>query len=289
MAANPEQLAAEGLVDYLRLHLPAAVASVNAARAAVLKTPGAGPWTVAVGLKLWLSAVSTADTGFEVAMPSGAGVTASAIADAINLVAPSPSLTASADDDGRLVLTSDTPPAAPSTVSFVGALQNADASRDANVTLGWDIGGESVTRFPVLPPTYRGIHDRYPVTMPDGGIGLWVVLADRDTRPWPDGGEGMRRGESEVTFNVEVLQPEMTLTPSRSAERIGAAVRAVRETLLTVRGRQLGNEGTIIRLDILDSSILARSIVFNDSQAAFQGGFDLAALTVAVRVFQTPT
>lgn len=288
MAANPEQLAAEGLVDYLRLHLPAKVAAVNATRAAVLKTPGAGPWSISGG-RLILSAVSPSDTGVIVQLPTGGAVTAAAIAAAINTADVGNTMTASADADGRLVVTSDTAPAAPGTSSFIGSLQHPNPALDGNVVLGWDIGGESVTRFPVLPPTYRGIHDRYPVLMPDGGIGLWVVLADRKTRPWPDGGEGMRRGESEVTFNIEVLQPEMTLTPSRSAERISAAVRAVRETLLTVRGRQLGNEGTIIRLDILDSSILARSIVFNDSQAAFQGGFDLAALTVAVRVFQTPT
>ena len=244
MSNRPEVIAGSALMAYLRLALPAKVAAVNALRAATLQTPVAGTWHVTTGMQLKLSATSRAATPTTVTLPTGAAVTVAQLVTAINTAAV-PGMTASADGDGRLVLTATT---APTSTASVVAL-HADTT-GANALLGWDAGGETVITSPLRAPTHRGIRDGYPTTAPDMGQGFWVILGDRDARPWPSAGADIRRGECDVHFVVEVFKPEANLNAGSNREGITACVWAIRETLQTDVGRYLGHAPDVIRCDI---------------------------------------
>ncbi len=283
---QPEVIAARALIDYLRLYLPPKVAEINALRAASLTTPGVGTglnygWALTSGMQIKLSAISRDDVGTAVTLPTGAIVSPTTIAAAVNST-PVPGVLASTDPDGRLRLTSTTAPTdGPSIVCVL-----ADAT-GGNAALGWDAGGEHVMTSPIKPPTYRGIRDGYPTTAPDMGSGFWVILGDRDARPWPSAGEDIRRGECDVHFVVELFKPEANLNAGASREGISACLWAVREVMQTNVGRQLnrGGQGDIIRADIGVTRIAGRPFSFSNTNSP-NVICDVAALEITVRTFQ---
>lgn len=281
---SPELVAVDALMAYLRLYLPPKVAEINALRAAVLQTPGVGTgtqvgWTISSGMTLRLTSVSREDAGILVTLPTGAAVTASEIATAINAV-PVTGILASADETGRLVLTSTTAPT--SGHSFVGV--KAD-STGGNAALGFDPGGEHVMTSPIVAPTHRGVRDGYPTTAPDLGQGFWVVIGDRDARPYPSPGQDIRRGTCAVHFVVELFKPEANLNAGKSREAITSCLRAVREVLQTDEGRYLGHASTVTRVDIGVTRISGRSFSFSNDKSP-NVICDVAALEVTVHVFQ---
>lgn len=281
---SPELVAIAALMAYLRLYLPPKVAEINALRAAVLQTPGVGTgnnvgWLISSGMTLLLTSVSRDDAGTLVTLPTGAAVTALEIATAINAV-PVTGILASADETGRLVLTSTTAPT--SGASFVGV--KAD-STGGNAALGFDPGGEHVMTSPIRAPTHRGVRDGYPTTAPDLGQGFWVVIGDRDARPYPSPGQDIRRGTCAVHFVVELFKPEANLNAGKSREAITSCLRAVREVLQTDEGRYLGHASTVTRVDIGVTRISGRSFSFTNDKSP-NVICDVAALEVTVHVFQ---
>ncbi len=283
---NPEGLATRHLLDYLRLYLPRKMVELNSLRAAVMMTPGIGTgtqigWTITTGMKLAI-ATSRSGSGTLVTLPVGAAVTASTIATAIN-AAPVAGITASADDDGRLVLTSTTAPSA----SGDSVVVVAKDTTGGNAALGFDPGGEHVSTSYISPPTWRSVMDGYPVAAPDAKAGMWVIIGDRDSKPWPGPGPDIRRNETDVAFVLEIFRPEANKAPHRSRDAIQTCVRAVREVLQSVDGRQLGRGQVrdIIRVDVLGVRVGGRPFSFSNRESP-NVLCDVAAITINVRVFQ---
>ena len=276
-----EQLVPRAARDYLLAMLPAKVAQLNGLRVAKLQAAYAGPYVVPGGATLRVSAVSREDTGTLVTLPTGASVTAAAIATAINTAAPT-NLVASADALGRLVLTSTVAPAqnAPSVV-----VVRAD-STNANVVFGWEAGGEHVLSQALVAPGWRGVTDGWPTSVPDMGRSFWVILGDRSSVPLrPEA----RRDEVDVALDVTVMLPTANMAPNRNREDIAACVRACRELLTTTEGRYLGRigAGDVQWLSLSKVAIPGKPFAIA-AQGIAPALFDAASFTLTVRVFQRP-
>lgn len=280
---GPEQRVVEALTEYWRRYLPAKVAQLNALRQSVLKSALAGPFTIAPGAVLKLSAASQEATPVSVTLPSGS-VTAAAIATAINAT-PVPNITASADTAGRLVLTGPAPAAGAPSIVIVARNSTGSVSSGVNEIFGWSEGGEHVQTAALVSPNWRGIVDGRAMTAPDMGQGFWVLLGARTTRPTH---EGVRRNTFKVTIAVEVWRPfSAHQPPHRSREGITACVRACRELVLTEDGRYLGRQGggDIQLADVSEGVISGDPISLQETPGVL---FDWAKFTFTCRVFQRP-
>ena len=277
----PESLAIQALREYLLQYLPARVAQLNGLRSAVLKTPGIGPVTIPASASLKLSTVSRKDA--PVTVPLTPGVRTMAQISAEIVAAAVPGLFPSVDGAGHLTLSS----ASPLTDHVVLSLQTDTTG--ANAALGWDAGGEHVVVGQIVAPSFRGVSDGHPVTAPDMGKGMYVILGDRATTLWPDPAGALRRDEAETTVMVEVYRPEMAVSPHRSREAISSCVRAIREVLSTNTGKQLGraSAGDVVFCRITNAKIASRPFSFRDSKT-INTLFDVAHLTITVRTFQRP-
>lgn len=278
---GPEALVVEALMAYLRRYLPSKCAALNILRPAILKSALSGPFTVAAGMKLRLSATSQETSPTEVTLPTGSA-TATEIAAAINAV-PVVGLTASADEVGRLILTSTATPI-PGAPSVVVVAKDA-GNTGGNALFGWAIGGEHFESAALVAPSWRGVVDGRPITAPDMGQGFWVMLGNRTCKPTHP---GMRRDTFLVSIATEVWRPfGANAAPHRSREAISSCVRAVRELLLTVDGRYLGRQGAgdVQLADVTEASINGEPIRLSETPGIL---FDIARLTLTVRVFQRP-
>lgn len=286
MSVNPEALAVTAVREYLLQTLPAKVATLNAARKASIKSALAGPYLVPQGAKLRLSSQSQDATPIEITLTSGAiARTAAEVAQDINGPFPvggGPVL-ASADASGRLVLESYTAPAegAPSVVVVARDI----GPTGANAMLGWAEGGEHVERAALVAPSWRGVVDGRPLAAPDMGQGFWVMLGNRTARPTHP---GIRRDTYLVTIATEVWRPfSANGGPHRNREAVSACVQAVREVLFTTTGRYLGRQayGDVQLADVPDATIAGDPLSLQESPGIL---FDVATLTLTVRVFQRP-
>ena len=285
MSVELESLAVRAAREYLLAYLPAKVSALNALRVATLKAAYAGPYVVPMGATLRVTAVSRVAATTLVTLTSGAAVTATTLAADVNAAAPA-GLVASADALGRLVLTSSTVPVdgTPSVV-VVGP----DAT-GANALFGWEAGGEHVGVSALIAPSWRGVTDGWPVTVPDMGRSFWVLFGDRSTRPLPN---EHRRDEHEVSIETVVMLPVANASPHRSREAVSSCLRAVRELLLTTNGRYLGRagEGDVVFSTMSKATIPGKPFAFVDSggKSVLPGVlFDFAQFTLTVRVFQRP-
>jgi hypothetical protein len=132
-------------------------------------------------------------------------------------------------------------------------------------------------------PNWRGVTDGWPRTVPDMGQGFWVILGERTVAPTHP---GPRRDTFNVTVQAEVWRPiSANATPSRSSEALSSAVRAVRELLLSTTGRYLGREGAndVQLADVSRAVLTGVPRTFADQPNV---SFDIARLTITVRVFQ---
>lgn len=276
MSVQPEAIAIQALREYLLRTLPAKVASINATRAAVLKSALVGPFEVPEGATLTLAlTLANADTGTGTLLTSGSR-TAAQIAAELSVSG----ITASADTDGRLVLTR--------TVAPVEGTPSALVAKAADFLgiFGWDVGGERTSTEALTAPTRKGICDGWPVTAPDMGRSFWLIIGDREGTPIaPDN----RRDETLVVADLTVWVPDRTGTGHRNRERVSAAVRCLRELLLTSEGRQLGRGavGDVVFAAIRTVRIPAKPFSLDDARAPHTL-FDAAILTLAIKVFEAP-
>lgn len=235
-AVYPELIATQAIKQWLLLNLKAKVDEVNLQRAAVLTAAYAGPYTIAAGKQLGLN-VDAADGYTTTELTEGSRTAAQLAAD-IN--AGLDVAIASADDEGRLVITSPTPPIAssPDAPSVVKLRGNFGA--DCNAVFGWDPGGMDVINTALIAPGVRDISDGMPTLgdLCERGPGtICVVLGDKKTRPVS---ANSHVEEYFVVFDLTVLRVEPLGNNYRNAEPIYSALRCVREVLLTDDGKQLG-------------------------------------------------
>ncbi len=281
---QPDALAIEAFREYLLRHLPAKVAQLNALRPAVLKSALAEPFTIPVGAVLRLSASSQEAVPTSAPLTAGS-VTAAQLAADITAAAV-PGLTASSSD-GRVVLTSDTAPAAgvPSVVVVARDGATSAATTGANLALGWSEGGEHVELRALVAPSWRGVVDGRPLTAPDMGQGFWVMLGNRTTRATHP---GIRRDTYQVTIQTEIWRPFSAHgAPHRSREAISSCVRAVRELINSADGRYLGRQGAndVQLADASEANVSGDPLSLSDVPGVM---FDVARLTLTCRVFQRP-
>jgi hypothetical protein len=274
-----EAVVIRALREYLLAYLPGKVAQLNGLRAAALKSATLESFTVPASSSLVLAA-DRSSAGTTVALTSGVRTAAQVAAD-VNAAAV-PGVTATTDG-GRLVLIATATPAqdAPSVVAVKAST--------VNPVFGWDLGGEHVITSGLAAPSWRGVVDGWPVTVPDMGRSFWVILGDRNSVPIsPD----VRRDEVLVTLDVTVIKPEANMSPHRSREAISSCVRALRELLTTTDGRYLGRAGAgdVLFTSMSKVNIPGKPFVFSPAQnSAFSGVlFDVASFVLTVKVFQRP-
>lgn len=277
----PDALAVQALREYLLRYLPAKVAQLNTLRAATLKSALVEPFTIPSGAVLRLSATSQEVAPTDVALTAGVRTSAQVAADVT--AAAVPGLTASSDEAGRLVLTADAAPAsgAPSVVVVA-----RDSGRTgSNEAFGWADGGEHSEVPALVAPSWRGVCDGQPLTAPDMGQGFWVLLGNRTAKPTHP---GIRRDTYTVTITTEVWRPfSANAPPHRTREAISSCVRAVRELVESGDGRYLGRQGAgdVQLVTVADVTIADRPRAFTEVPGVL---FDVARLTLNVRVFQRP-
>lgn len=273
----PDALVVQALREYLLRYLPAKVAQLNALRPAVLKAALAEPYTVPSGAVLQLSAAGHEAAPTAVPLTAGVRTSAQLVAD-VAAVAP-PGLVASTDEAGRFVLTATAAP----TSSSPSLIRAAADTTGANLALGWADGGEHVEMASLQAPSWRGIVDGRPLAVPDMGQGFWLMLGNRTVRPTHP---GIRRDTHNVIFAVEVWRP-FSSDVHRSREAISSCVRAVRELLEAGDGRYLGRQGAgdVQLVTVGDVTINGDPLAFQEVPGVL---FDLARLTLNVRVFQRP-
>ena len=277
MSEGVAQLSVRALREYLLATLPAKVATINGERAAVVRSALAGPFTLPSGAALFLG---TSRDGAPTRVDLTAGSrTAAQVAAEIEAEGVA-GITASADTDGRLVLTGAAPVAG--TPSCVAVLPDSDTA--TNAVFGWAVGGEHVVRAAIEAPTWRGVVDGDWTLAKDlDGGGFWVGIGNRDVRPYPSP-TNVRRDEYAVSLTLDIIRRfGANQTTHRDREAIGACVRAVDEALRTTAGRQLGRaaSGDIMLVDVVNTRIASSSF---DTRQGFL--FDVAQVTLNVRVFQ---
>jgi hypothetical protein len=273
MGVKAEQIACQALREWLLLKLPAKVTSVNTDRAAVLKAPRAGPYTIPASASLKLGTVIGSEAAD--AITAGTRSTAQVVADLSTA-----GITATADTDDRLVLTSTTAPTSgvPSTVAL-----GADTT-GANAAFGWDPGGERVVRSALVAPTSKGVADGWPIT-PDLGPGFWIILGDRSSQEL-----GVHRDEYLVAVDLAILRADPNTSQHRSREHIHACVRCVREVLLSDAGRTLGRAsfGDIMFVRESGCRIAGKPFAFQ-SDKGVSPLMDVATLDLEIRVYERPS
>lgn len=284
MSVNPDGIAVDALVTYLRQKLPAKVTALNELRAAALTSALAGPFTVPAGAVLRLTA-DAGTTPTDVTLTDGTR-TAAQVADDINNAVPSVSgIIASADTFGRLVLTTGVPfGSSVSSVILAEDVQNGVAT-GSNEAFGWAQGGEHVETAALTAPSWRGVVDGRPLTAPDMGQGFWVMVGNRTVKPTHP---GIRRDTYLVTLTVDIWRPwSAAAPPHRTREAISSCVRAVRELVEADDGRYLGRQGFgDVQLATVEAvTINGEPLNLTDVPGVL---FDTATLTINVRVFQRP-
>lgn len=301
MSVYAEQLAASALRDWLLAQLPAKVTAVNLQRAASLRAPFPGPYTLAAGATLGVAFTDT-DTFTSATLSVGGGsLTAAQVATAINAAAAPSSPASTVDLNGlsHLVLTSPTPPVI-GTNSYLKVRGGVNGT-DANAVFGWDTGGEKTETTALIAPNGKGVVDGLPL-VPDFGISAYaggspIVIIIGDRNSVPVGPSPTRRDEYLVTLAVDVLRIEPQQQVHRNREHIHAAVRCVRECLLTDMGRRLGapttdggTQSPIVYVGERATKVAAMPFRFNapKDQAWVSPLFDGAAMLIEVRVFERP-
>lgn len=225
--------------EYLLAKLPAQVTTRNAARAAVLTSATAGPFTIPAAASL---AISLDGTNFTAAALTSGSRTAAQVAADVNAAVPG---IASALTDGRLKLLSTSTPSAPTTAS---ALHLAADATGANEALGFDPGGEACVRAPLIAPTSKGVCDGLPLLMEPYATGrMVVVLGDRGDVEIDN---GTRRNERFATLAMRVYVPMLMQGYHQSREEIQAACECIVDALSTTEGQYLGRsaDGDVLKV-----------------------------------------
>lgn len=285
---EPEALACRALRDWLLWKLPASCVTINNARAAFLRAPGPGPYTIPASADLSISLDGTTYT--DVALTSGSRTTTQLVTE-IN--AAMGATVASADSDDKLLLTSTTSPGyVASTLAVTeSCIFVEDDSTGANLAIGFEVGGEKCIRAPVLPPGPDGVCDGFPVGgwFNPSALGkgrVLVTLGQRSSQPTQD---NPRRFEWDVLVDCAIFR-DTDVQPHQSRDGIQAALAAVRNTFLTDDGMRLGRAANGDVMYARAGEVLVSPVPFAQTGADGQriGGtfFDSANLKLRMRVFQ---
>lgn len=290
MSVNPAALAASALRDWLLWQLPAACVSVNATRAALLRAPVPGPYTIPASAELGISLTGRGDVPATVPLTAGTRTAAQVAAD-IELVLPG---VATADDDGRLLLTSTTAPSYTSSLVATDSCVSVEPDdTGANEALGWGAEGEWCVRTPLTPPGLKGVCDGLPLAnfFDPSQLGKGRVLVTIGERS--SAARARRSFEHDVTLDVAIFRSEPQQVVHQSREHIQAAVRVVQEALLTDAGVQLGRArvGDVQHAWLSSVRIAQGQFGATDAQGQPVPGldFDAASCTVSVLVYQPHT
>lgn len=270
MAIEAEGIAARALREYLLRVLPARVTTINALRAATLRAPRAGPYTIPALGKLRLG---QAPGGTLVALTAGVRTTTQVAAE-ISAAAIA-GVTASADSLDRLLITNGSAPTAgsPSAI-FLDADETVTA--DCHTAFGFDPGGDRVVRNALVAPSSKGIADGWPL-YPDLGPGFWVILEDRVTEPRGNVHDNMHK----VTVDLAIMRAEPTLAVHRSREHIQACVRAVREAIISDRSLDQAVHSTFE----LSCRVAGKPFSFEDAGPGTPL-MDIAVLSLLILVYE---
>ena len=286
--AEPEAIAARALRDWLLWKLPASCVTVNAARAATLRAPQPGPYTIPVSAVLKLSLTGTATN---ISLTSGSRTTAQVVTEINTAMGAT---IASADSDDRLLLTSTTAPSYnTSTLAHTdsGVFIDADAT-GANTAFGFEEGGQKFTTSPMVPPAPDGVADGFPVggMFNPSALGkgrVLVTIGHRSSQPTRD---NPRCFEWDVVLDCVIFR-DVDHQAHQSREAIQAALAAVRNVFLTDAGMQLGRarNGDIMYARVREAAV--SPVPFPQTSPEGQripGGamFDAATFKFVCRVFQ---
>lgn len=287
----PEDVAATALRNWLLWKLPAACVLVNAARAASLRAPQPGPYTISANAVLNLSITDKAGTTFAVTLTSGSRTAAQLVSEINTAVG---STVASADADDHLLLTGT----APSFSASGGDLTLTDSlvaigpdTTGANAALGFETSGQHSLRTAVTPPGPDGVLDGYPVGdifMPSAS-GKGRVLVTIGLRRSQPKDRNPRTGEWNAELTVEIFRCEPKQAVHQTRDGIQAAVHAVRTCLNTDAGKQLGRarNGDIVLALEQSVDIAPFSFQRKDTSGQKVGPlFDAATMKLGLRVFQ---
>lgn len=283
-AVNPEALAVRLFGEYMLANLPARVTAINAARAVTLKSAYMGPFTIPVGGVINIG-ITRDDTAIGVGLTNGSR-TAAQIATEVNnalILGGNTTVVASADSDGRLVLTGAAPTS--SVVSGV-SVRPAGLDVDTNEVFGWSLGGEYAVAAAIVTPSLRHFRDGWGERMPDGDGGRFYLIV-RDEKTTLIQANKHARNEYEVQFPVMILCPEPTGAEVRNRDRIRACVQAVREVLSPAVGRMLGRgaNGDVMICQLIQSGIAESPFRFTGSDKRALGPlFDAAEIVIGLRV-----
>jgi len=274
-------LAAGALRDWLLLKMPAKVATVNATRAAVLRAPWAGPYTVpSGGATFRIRRTADTSTLVTVTVPDATPITATALAALFNAAVGV--TVATVDSAERLVLTSPTAPAAD--VPSVLVLEEASG----NTMLGFSRGGARAQVSALIAPGFNDVMDGLPTGfdfVSRGAGTVVVIIGDRRFRPIDS---NPRRNEVAVSLDVSVFRVEPISNVHRNREAIQAALACVHELVSTTDGRQLGRVGEVIHCVANAGAVSGKPFSFGkkDSPGPL---FDAAAFVLDVKVFERPS
>lgn len=282
MSVQAPALAASALRDWLLLKLPAKVAEVNAARAAVLRSPWAGPYTIPEAGSL-LSIRRTYDSSafVPVSLTGGASpIETSALVTEINTALGA--TVAFADTEDRLCFTSLLAPTAavPSVLELKGAV--------GNTIFGFSASGAKAMTTALVAPGYNDVLDGIPQAtdfVSKGPGTIVVIIGDRKFNPL----ENHRRNEQLVQLDVAVFRAEPQMQVHRNREHIQAAAQCVFEVLLTDEGKQMGRAsvGDVVMARQKGGSISGKPFSFGTKNSPGPL-FDAAAFSLEVRVFERP-
>lgn len=279
MSVTPESVAASALRDWLLLKLPAKTLALNNARNASITMPFAGPYEFVGGVLERVKFYDgLGDPGTDVIF--GLGVqTATATAGDINTVYPG---MASVDAADRLVITAADFPIE-GTMSYVA--MGPGSVNSALSVFGLDDLVASNTRAFITAPGPKNILDGWPV-VPDFTRGMTVIIGDRLSEP---AAQGNRLDINNVTLDLAIMGAERNTSKHRDREHIQSCVRAVREVLQTDEGRQLGRQsyGDVMFVQELSCRISGIPFSFKRTPSPNEL-FDIASMTLMVRVFERP-
>lgn len=296
MNVRAEEIAARALRDWLLLSLPAQVTAINLLRAAVIRAPYFGPYTIPAGATLALNQTPNSDTFTAIAPLTTGSRTAAQVAAEINTamgaaVATVESVYVGGVEKTRLKLTSTTPPlvGTPCTNSTM-QIRGGVVDTDCNTAFGWDAGGEKVLSTALIAPGSRGVTDGLPLqpdfgpSAADQGSPIVVIIGDRSSKPVQP---PVRRDEYAVTLDLSILRVEPQQQVHRSREHIHAAVQCVRQAILSDRTLGAHLSGVMLTTET-QCRIAALPFKFKDNKDSpvVSPLFDGAAMLVEVKVFE---
>lgn len=242
------------LMDYLHAALPAAITSVNAARFATLKSR-IGPFSLSSSAKNLLLAaqggaaqVVTLTTGSRTAAQVASEITTAAV----------PNLSAAADTQGRLVLSSTVAATSddPSRVTL-GAGEIGTPDNNAAARFGWNLSGQDVIMPGIVSPMRQ---DLYEFNSPNYTLGQdnapRIAVVGERVRP---NSKGVKSTEYDHVYYLDVALVSPGIDQVNDLAR--ATCRAIQEAIAADRTLY----GQVVYAEVSDFQAEPKVFRFRDS------------------------